>query len=276
MTARRLRPRQIIGIAALAIVAAASLVIGCEQIYWPVIRERACSAMLSLPWLPDAVVGHLLDRRGLARLDLDDAAGSLRDLEAAVVKAPGRPRIHNSLGNAYRNLRRLEDAEAAYTRALALKADYGRTALNRATVRIDLGQLDGALRDLDRAVQFQPEAASPLMVRGNVKLMLGKPLEALADYDRAIGVAPESDLWIVRFRHCVRLAMGRLAGAALDLSRRECRPASQAASAASVCTDAAAFARHFAALRISARGRELALSIKDPLRIRCAYKTVQD
>jgi hypothetical protein len=51
---------------------------------------------------------------------------------------------------------------------------------------MQLGDLEGALADLDLAVAAAPEWALPYVHRGQVRLILGQEVGALADLDVAI------------------------------------------------------------------------------------------
>ncbi|HEX7920493.1 MAG TPA: tetratricopeptide repeat protein [Bradyrhizobium sp.] len=133
---------------------------------------------------------------------------------------------HNNLGNALRDLRRLDDALASFDRATALKPDLAPALYNRGLTLAELGRheeaiasydrvialvpdhadahrnrgatlrklerLEGALASLDRAVALEPNDAGAHNDRGNVLNDLERFDDALASYDRAPGIAGAS------------------------------------------------------------------------------------
>ena len=54
------------------------------------------------------------------------------------------------------------------------------------------GDFDGALRDLDRALQLNPEYAYPQSLRGSLYLQKGDPDRAIQDLDKALALDPSN------------------------------------------------------------------------------------
>lgn len=67
--------------------------------------------------------------------------------------------LWNGLGTAMRQLRRLAEAEDAYTRALALAPNDDGVLTNRAAVHADAGRTDKALADVQAALRIRPANA---------------------------------------------------------------------------------------------------------------------
>ena len=61
---------------------------------------------------------------------------------------------------------------------------------NRAVARVRLGDLNGAIRDYNRAVELAPSDAEIYFNRGNALVAAGQYREAILDYDRAVGLMP--------------------------------------------------------------------------------------
>jgi predicted O-linked N-acetylglucosamine transferase (SPINDLY family) len=85
---------------------------------------------------------------------------------------------------------RLQDALAAYDRAIALDPDNAGAWNNRGNILRRTGRLEDAVASLDRAVALAPRHAAPLTNRGNTLLTLNRHAEAAADFRRLLEMAP--------------------------------------------------------------------------------------
>jgi tetratricopeptide (TPR) repeat protein len=63
---------------------------------------------------------------------------------------------------------------------------------DRAVARVRLGDLNGALRDYNRAIELTPDDAEIYFNRGNALVAAGQYADALADFNRAIDLSPTS------------------------------------------------------------------------------------
>jgi tetratricopeptide (TPR) repeat protein len=63
---------------------------------------------------------------------------------------------------------------------------------DRAVARVRLGDLNGALRDYNRAIELTPDDAEIYFNRGNALVAAGQYADALADFNRAIELSPTS------------------------------------------------------------------------------------
>lgn len=61
---------------------------------------------------------------------------------------------------------------------------------NRAVARVRLGDLNGAVRDYNRAIELAPTDGELYFNRGNALVAAGQYREAILDYDRAIQLVP--------------------------------------------------------------------------------------
>jgi tetratricopeptide (TPR) repeat protein len=61
---------------------------------------------------------------------------------------------------------------------------------NRAVARVRLGDLNGAVRDYNRAIELSPSDAELYFNRGNALVAAGQYRDAILDYDRAIQLLP--------------------------------------------------------------------------------------
>ena len=93
-------------------------------------------------------------------------------------------------GNYYYNQGRYQEALAAYTWSLELKADDAATLCNRGTTYGELGRHEEALADYNRSLELKPDDADTLCNRGTTYYKLGSYKEALADYSRSLEIRP--------------------------------------------------------------------------------------
>jgi tetratricopeptide (TPR) repeat protein len=116
--------------------------------------------------------------------DLARAEGRLRD---AIDCDPYYAEYRNDLGNLLaRAPGREAEALAAYARAIELSPPYYEAHLNRALLRAQLGDREGAEADLRRALQIKPAEWRALKELGNLRLQGGEAGLALSSYDKAL------------------------------------------------------------------------------------------
>jgi tetratricopeptide (TPR) repeat protein len=109
----------------------------------------------------------------------------------AVALNPRSTHFHAKLGNALRDLKRLDEALASYDRALALKPDHAEALYNRGTVLRGLKRSGEALASYDHVLALKPDFAEAFNNRGNALRDLKRLDEALASYDRALALKPD-------------------------------------------------------------------------------------
>jgi tetratricopeptide (TPR) repeat protein len=97
---------------------------------------------------------------------------------------------HGDLGNAYKELGRLDDALGCYDRALALDAGNSDLHYNRATALQALGRFDAALAGYDAALALNPNDPEARNNRGVALKELGRYEEALDSLDLALAMVP--------------------------------------------------------------------------------------
>lgn len=138
-----------------------------------------------------------------------------------VAKAePDAPDIQYYLGEAYRNLGQLDQAAAAYQRALSLNPQFGPAYVGLARVQLNLNQpdRDKALDNLDKAIESDPNLADAYLERIQLELDRKQTDLALADIAVVEKLLPASFL-LYYYRAQANLAAGNTV-AALDDARR--------------------------------------------------------
>ncbi|HEY3731354.1 MAG TPA: tetratricopeptide repeat protein, partial [Steroidobacteraceae bacterium] len=148
-----------------------------EKLYWQVLRTDSHHAD-ALHFL--GVIAHQNQRHDVAI-----------DLIGQAIGQNGKvPAFHTNLGNALKGSGRLEDAAAAYRRALALKADHAPAHYNLGVVLDALGRADEAAAAYARAVALNPQHAEAHNNLGNALQAQGQLEQALASYRRALSIKP--------------------------------------------------------------------------------------
>ena len=102
-------------------------------------------------------------------------------------------------GNVFLELRRHDDALAAYDEALALKPDLENAWLGRGNVFLELERNDDALAAYGKALALKPDLEHAWLGHGNVFGQLKRYGEALAAYDKALALQPDLEhAWLGR------------------------------------------------------------------------------
>lgn len=81
-------------------------------------------------------------------------------------------------------------AADAFTENIRLHPRSAAAWNNRAVARVRLGDLNGAVRDYNRAIELSPSDAELYFNRANALVAAGQYPEAIQDYDRAITLVP--------------------------------------------------------------------------------------
>ncbi|MCA9523911.1 MAG: tetratricopeptide repeat protein, partial [Myxococcales bacterium] len=151
--------------------------------------DEALDAMKrALAICPDA------DELYLVRAELHagrgDFAAALEDVETALGHYPYNPDTHDIRGRYAFQAEQLERAEASFLAALDLDPAHASSLEGLSQLHVHAGEVEAALRFLDRLHESRPEDPGTLVDRGLAKATLGLEEEALADWELATQVAP--------------------------------------------------------------------------------------
>jgi len=123
--------------------------------------------------------------RAIAKIQLEDYQGALRDCDAAIERNPFSPGMYYARGYVYRQLGQLEKAEADYTEALLFSPENRTYMLLRADTRAQLEKYDEALEDIDQMLRREPQAATVWSEKGRVCYLKKDTLAALEAFTNA-------------------------------------------------------------------------------------------
>ncbi len=116
---------------------------------------------------------------------------ALTALHNATKFLPEDAESHNNLGNALRDIGKLEDAVACYRQALKIKPDYSYAYNNLGNALRDIGKLKGAAACYRRALRLKPDFAEAHFNLGNAMRDLGKLEDAVACYRQTLRFKPD-------------------------------------------------------------------------------------
>jgi tetratricopeptide (TPR) repeat protein len=121
--------------------------------------------------------------------------GRLEEAEANYRKAiaikPEYAEAHSNLGNTLKELGRLEEAEASYSKAIAIMPDLAEAHSNLGNTLKELGRLDEAEASCRKAIAIMPDLAEAHSNLGTTLHELGKLEETETSYRKAISLKPD-------------------------------------------------------------------------------------
>jgi tetratricopeptide (TPR) repeat protein len=112
--------------------------------------------------------------------------------EDAAHKRENNARAQMSLGVAYFDERRFDEAMRCYNRGIELNPEYPKAHYDRAIALARINDHAGAIRDLDQAISLQPDFAAAYVQRGIEYSMNNRFPETIQDCSRAIELKPDS------------------------------------------------------------------------------------
>jgi len=148
-----------------------------------------------------------------------DAPGALREFKraAAGAEAETRNNVLTWHGEALLWLGRYREARDMLDEAV--RGGAGLFVFGwRGAARLKLGDFEGALSDLDKAISLDATDLEAFVWRGEAHLRMGRPDEAMADLDRAVAIDGNC-WWGYVDRGLTRQALGDEKGLAADYSR---------------------------------------------------------
>lgn len=196
--------------------------------------------------------GWLRAWRADSRRKLGDLKGAAADLAAAVKLEPGYDRIYLWQGKVLRAQGKPREAERALTRGLKVCPHFEKAFAERARARLELGEVDAALQDLEAAVRINhrhnsffnwtapivpldeerhrtltalsrhaeknPRSARAWAWLGEALTQAGLFAEGLIALDQAAALDPKRP-WLHTWRGEALLRLGRQPDAELELDR---------------------------------------------------------
>ncbi len=132
----------------------------------------------------------ILTLLGTVTIERGDPQGSIRYFEDAVTLAPDAARLHNNLGIAFKRAGRLDAAEAAYRRALAIDAAYAQAYNNLGVVLIERDNLAEAVRCFEAATNLDETYFEARRNLGRALLESNQVERANTEFRRMLETSP--------------------------------------------------------------------------------------
>lgn len=131
--------------------------------------------------------------RGNLYKDIGDIEKALGDYNRAIALDKRMQPVYSSRGNLFRECGEFELAMQDYNTALRLDPEFaGIYYFNCGLINMALGNPDGAIEFLSKAVEFDPNHAAAYYNRGMMRAMKGNYVKAVSDCDTAVSLTPES------------------------------------------------------------------------------------
>ena len=125
---------------------------------------------------------------GIIALQKRDPGRAEGLLAGAAAIDPHSASAHNDHGRALMLLGRMDEALAAFDRAIAIKPNHSSAHINRGDVLSDLRRYEAAVASYDTALEFKPNSAVAHNSRGNALFALERHEAAADAYERAIAL----------------------------------------------------------------------------------------
>lgn len=110
--------------------------------------------------------------RAIAKIQLEDYQGALRDCDASVERNPFQPGAYYTRGFVYRQLHEFDLAEKDFTQALVFSPENKTYLLLRTDARAAQKKYDLAMSDLQTLLRREPQSASLLFEKGAICLQM--------------------------------------------------------------------------------------------------------
>lgn len=147
-----------------------------------------------------------------------DLKGALEALNRAVEKQPSNPDVLLERGALMYRMKKSGLALSDFEKVAVVAPDDYRGPFNLALAKEGLGDLDGALAALDKAVALNPTGFDVLAKRASVKLKRKNDKGALADLDKAVALNP-NNASLYNLRGDLKRKLNNLEGAMADFGK---------------------------------------------------------
>lgn len=182
---------------------------------WPAWEAAARQWVQDLPDDEDAWLALSLALDCSARASIESHPEAFFKLQAEAVEAYRRSlslrrdaKTLNNLGVALDLLNRFDEAERAFTEALALQPTYAKAWLNLGSAQFNAGRFASASETFAKGLTFQPDASNAWICLAHCQWMIGQRETAVATLQIGLRYRPlaaelwlDLGLWLVELAH---------------------------------------------------------------------------
>ena len=134
---------------------------------------------------------ELFNSRGLAQFNIGEFSSAIKDFVEAIKVNPKFSSAYNNRGIAYTMSKQFESAIKDFTKAIEIDPRFVDAYMSRSEILIyEKGDLDGGVRDIDRAISLDAKNGKAYSFRGEVMRQKGNLDQAIADHETAIRLNP--------------------------------------------------------------------------------------
>jgi Flp pilus assembly protein TadD len=152
---------------------------------------------MDAPNISDRARRMAIEAYGALVLDeLDEYGDVIADLTELLRGEPTNAIAYNNRGLAYAEIGMVRHANLDYSRAIDLDSGNSIILKNRATLRNQAGDMDGAIADLSTAIALDPLDLSAYVRRAEAYRSLGRDAESVADSKRAEEIRATDPKWV--------------------------------------------------------------------------------
>jgi tetratricopeptide (TPR) repeat protein len=128
--------------------------------------------------------------------ELDEYGDVIADLTEVLRADPANANAYNNRGLAYAEIGMARHANDDYGRAIALDSGNSIILKNRAALRTEAGDADGAIADLSTAIKLDPLDLHAYLRRAEAYRLRGRDAESVADSKRAEEIRATDPKWV--------------------------------------------------------------------------------
>ena len=133
---------------------------------------------------------QLLYLLGTAYIQIGNTNLGIEQLKKSIFLKPENLFAHSNLGNAFKDLKRYEDAIASYNKAIEIDINYAEIHNNKGNALKSLERYNEAIESYDKAIKIKSDYAFAYNNKGNALKNLERYDEAIESYDKAIKINP--------------------------------------------------------------------------------------
>jgi tetratricopeptide (TPR) repeat protein len=155
-------------------------------------REAIEAARHDLANNPQAAASRANQVIGMCQLQLGDAAGAVESLKTAVRADPTDARAYYRLGQVCERAGRLDEATAAYQRAIERRSDYSAAAVALGRLLCGAGEVSEGVKLYERVLADDPYDADAALALAEAEIASGRETAAAARLRRLLAWMPEN------------------------------------------------------------------------------------